>query len=149
MNVRHGVFQVEYIDPEKKFKIIQSIYAHRFYNRAIVNQINVYRLTNDSGEFGKVQTCHNTILFQEWYTYHCKIVFTESITIDLHQPIKHLEKHGHNHRNPYNNDINRNDDDIIFTTTKTILLDNKKIRVNCGFTRYRHSLFCVFFFRFL
>lgn len=47
LNTKSGVFQREITAADSGYKIIHRIYAHRYYNRAIINQVNVYRYTSD------------------------------------------------------------------------------------------------------
>ncbi|KAG4071845.1 hypothetical protein HA402_006006 [Bradysia odoriphaga] len=41
-NAKSGTFQIDMIGPD--YSIVHRIYAHRFYNRAIINQVYIYRL---------------------------------------------------------------------------------------------------------
>ena len=43
LNTKSGYFMVEYYVADQ-FKVIHLIYAHRFYNRAIINQFFIHRL---------------------------------------------------------------------------------------------------------
>lgn len=49
-NTRHGYFMVE-MDVENEFSVTHLIYAHRYYNRAIVNQFYIQR-TGSRGKMG-------------------------------------------------------------------------------------------------
>jgi hypothetical protein len=49
LNARHGYFMVKLV-VENEFSATQLIYAHRFHNRAVVNQIHIQRL-GSRGEF--------------------------------------------------------------------------------------------------
>lgn len=44
LNAKTGIFQRKITFNDNRFKIIHLIYAHRFYNRAIINQVSIYRL---------------------------------------------------------------------------------------------------------
>jgi protein-glucosylgalactosylhydroxylysine glucosidase len=46
LNVKQGIFKTVYLDPDYKFKIEQTIYAHRLYNRVLVNDVNLIRLNS-------------------------------------------------------------------------------------------------------
>lgn len=47
LNAKTGIFQREITVNDNHYKIIHLIYAHRFYNRAIINQVSIYRLNYD------------------------------------------------------------------------------------------------------
>lgn len=47
-NAKSGIFQTDLISPD--YKIVHYIYAHRFYNRAIINQVNIYRLNYEGNQ---------------------------------------------------------------------------------------------------
>lgn len=48
LNAKNGVFQSTLASPD--FNIVHYIYAHRFYNRAIVNQVYIYRLNYEGNQ---------------------------------------------------------------------------------------------------
>lgn len=45
LNLKHGFFMVE-MNVENEFIATHLIYAHRFYNRAIINQFHIQRLSS-------------------------------------------------------------------------------------------------------
>lgn len=47
-NAKFGIFQIVLINSD--YKIVHHIYAHRFYNRAIINQVYIYRLNYEGNQ---------------------------------------------------------------------------------------------------
>lgn len=47
-NAKSGIFQIDSIGPH--YRIVHHIYAHRFYNRAIINQVYIYRLNYEGNQ---------------------------------------------------------------------------------------------------
>lgn len=43
LDTKTGIFRIEFYDKNEAFKIIHYVYAHRYYNRAIINQIYIHR----------------------------------------------------------------------------------------------------------
>ncbi len=47
-NAKCGIFQIDLIS--RDYRIVHHIYAHRFYNRAIINQVYIYRLNYEGNQ---------------------------------------------------------------------------------------------------
>lgn len=49
MDFETGTFRVDYRGPNNSFRVAQLIYPHQLYNRAVVNQFTIERITDGGG----------------------------------------------------------------------------------------------------